>query len=112
MLLTTGRGKGVSESVSMQYEALVRPEEFTQLVPGEAFVMSNNGVFKVKIPEVVLRKDDEGITFPRFRMASKMGLNVSEHTRSSAGKKAAHAAANPPEGDFHAPEGSPLASNS
>lgn len=96
MLLTSGRGKGVSESISMQYEALIRPEEFGNLGLGEAFVISNDGTFKVKIPYVKLQKDSEGMDFPRFRMPARQGLSVAERLRGS-GVKPAAATLNPGE---------------
>lgn len=89
MLLTTGRGRGTSKSVSYAYEAVARPEDFTSLIPGEAIFIGKNGVYKLKIPEVVLKQDSEGIDFPRFRMPSKAGLGLAEkyHTFSSSLKQ-------------------------
>lgn len=91
MLAATGRGRGMSESISMQYEAIIRPEDFGNLDLGEAFVISKLGTFKVRIPEVVLSKDDEGLDFPRFRMPARQGLNVAERLRGSGARPQAPA---------------------
>jgi intracellular multiplication protein IcmO len=78
MLLTTGRGRGTSRSVSYAYDAIARPEDFRALVPGEAIFIGKNGVYKLKIPEVVLKQDSEGLDFPRFKMPAKRGLALAD----------------------------------
>jgi hypothetical protein len=88
-LQTGGRGRNTSTSVSMQYDAVVRPEEFGDLDQGEGILIGREGVFKLRVPEVILKKDNEGLDFPKFRMPVRQGLDLAGkyHTFSGGGQK-------------------------
>lgn len=88
MLRTSGRGRGTSQQVKMEYNAIVRPEDFRALVPGEAVFIGKDGVYKLRVPEIILKKDNEGIDFPRFRMAARQGLGLAEKYHSFGGAPA------------------------
>lgn len=83
MILANSRGRSVSESIKTSYDAIIRPDEFKSLQPGEAFFVGKDGVYKIRVPEVILKKDGEGIDFPRFRMPTRTGLDMA-HKRSTA----------------------------
>lgn len=78
MLLTTNRGRGYSKSTRVEYDAVARPEDFTNLKTGEAIYMGPSGVMKLKIPFVKLKKDGEALDFPRFRMPLVPGIGLAE----------------------------------
>jgi hypothetical protein len=88
-LQTGGRGRNTSTSVSMQYDAVVRPEEFGDLDQGEGILIGREGVFKLRVPEVILKADTEGLDFPKFRMPVRQGLDLAGkyHSFSGSGQK-------------------------
>jgi type IV secretory pathway TraG/TraD family ATPase VirD4 len=75
------RSSSTSISVSEKREAVIPPEEFKSLNPGQAFYLGKTGVYKLRVPEVVLRQDEEGIDFPRFRMPERQGLSLTDKYR-------------------------------
>jgi len=79
MLLTSNRGRGFSKSTRVEYDAIARPEDFSNLKTGEGIYMGPSGVLKIKVPLVKLGSDrSEEIEFPRFRMPLVNGLAVAE----------------------------------
>jgi len=78
ILLTSNRGRGYSKSTRLEYDAIVRPEDFGNLKTGEGIYMGPSGVVKIRVPRVKLGKDGDGIDFPRFRMPPVNGLAVAE----------------------------------
>jgi intracellular multiplication protein IcmO len=80
-LLASHRSKSTSTSISEKYDATIRPEEFKALPPGEAFYLGKDGVYKLRVPQVIMGQDDEGLDFPRFRMPARQGLGLAEGYR-------------------------------
>ncbi len=78
MLLTSDRGRGYSKSTRVEYDAVARPEDFTNLKTGEAIYMGPMGVLRLKIPFVELRKGGEELDFPRFRMPLVNGVGLAD----------------------------------
>lgn len=78
MLITSNRGKGMSTSTRVEYDAVARPEDFSNLKVGEGIYMGPSGVMKIKVPLVKLGKASGEIEFPRFRMTPSPGLAVAE----------------------------------
>ncbi len=78
MLRTTNRGRGYSKSTRVEYDAIARPEDFSNLKVGEGIFIGQHGVFKLKIPRVILKQDGGEIDFPRFHMPPVTGLGVHE----------------------------------
>ena len=78
MLLTSNRSKSVSTSVKEEYDAVARPEDFSNLKVGEGIYMGPSGVMKIRVPLVKLGKNNGEIEFPRFRMPPVPGLAVAE----------------------------------
>ncbi len=70
------RGKSTSQSVTVKYDTVIRADEFMNLPVGQSFFLCNQGVYKLKIPEVSVRKESGKIQFPRFRMPTRQGLNM------------------------------------
>lgn len=75
---TSNRGKGVSTSTRTEYDAVARPEDFSNLKVGEGIYMGPSGVTKIKVPYVKLGSNNGEIEFPRFRMPPVQGLAVAE----------------------------------
>jgi hypothetical protein len=78
MLLTTNRGRGYSKSTRVEYDAVARPEDFSNLKTGEAIYMGPSGVLKVKVPLIQLKKDAENLDFPQFKLPPVQGLGMAE----------------------------------
>lgn len=78
MLRTSNRGKSVSTSIRVEYDAVARPEDFSNLKVGEGIYMGPSGVMKIKVPLVKLGRASGDIEFPRFRMPPTPGLAVAE----------------------------------
>lgn len=79
MLLTSNRGRGYSKSTRVEYDAIARPEDFSNLRTGEGIYMGPGGsVLKIKVPLVKLGKGGGDLDFPRFRMPPVAGLGVAE----------------------------------
>ncbi len=78
MLYTANRGRSVSTSTRVEYDAVARPEDFSNLKVGEGIYMGPSGVMKIRVPLVKLAKNGEEIVFPRFRMTPVPGLAVAE----------------------------------
>ncbi len=78
MLRTGGRGRSHTESKSMSYEAIVRPEEFRTLGKGEAIYIGRQDVLKIQVPLLTYDNSNKSLDFPRFRMLSKQGLDMEE----------------------------------
>ncbi|PZP40006.1 MAG: hypothetical protein DI585_02320 [Pseudomonas fluorescens] len=78
MLATTNRGRGVSKSIRVEYDAVARPEDFSNLKVGEGIYMGPSGVVKIHVPLVKLGRATGEIEFPRFRMPATPGLAVAE----------------------------------
>jgi hypothetical protein len=89
LLRTGGRGRGTATQIKMEYDAVVRPEEFGALTQGEGIFIGMDGVFKIRVPEVVLKQDNEGLDFPRFRMPVRPGLDLQSkyHTFGGGGRR-------------------------
>ena len=43
---------------------------------GEGILIGREGVYKLRVPEVLLKNDGEGLDFPRFRMPVAQGLDL------------------------------------
>ncbi|MFZ2619946.1 MAG: type IV secretory system conjugative DNA transfer family protein [Alphaproteobacteria bacterium] len=85
ILRTGSRGRDYSKSISYDYEAIVRPEEFANLdvMKGEAIFMGQGEVFKLKVPLVQVprlpyKSDAEALDFPRFNMPFRRGLGMAD----------------------------------
>ncbi len=78
MLRTSNRGRSISTSTKLEYDAVARPEDFSNLKPGEGIYMGQRGVLKIKVPLVKLGRATGDIDFPRFRMPACPGLAVAE----------------------------------
>lgn len=78
MLFTGNRGRGYSKQTRVEYDAIARPEDFSNLKVGEGIYMGPRGVVKIRVPLVKLAKSSEDIDFPRFRMPPIEGLGVAE----------------------------------
>ena len=78
MVAATNRGRSVSTSKRVEYDAVARPEDFSNLKVGEGIYMGPSGVMKIRVPLVKLNKSGEEIQFPRFRMTPVPGLAVAE----------------------------------
>jgi intracellular multiplication protein IcmO len=78
MLLTSNRGRGYSKSTRVEYDAVARPEDFSNLKVGEGIYIGPRGVMRVRVPLIKLRKDGEDIDFPRFRMPPVVGIGLSD----------------------------------
>ena len=85
MVRAGGRGRGYSKSVSSDYQAIARPEDFANLdtQQGEAIYIGKNEVLKLKvpyvdIPELKYASDEEALDFPRFKMTHERGLAMAE----------------------------------
>lgn len=85
MLRTGGRGRNYGRSVSMKYDAIVRPEDFRNLDTGEAIFIGRQDVLKLRVPHVQLDKTNKDLDFPRFRMPHVQGLAVAEKYHSFSG---------------------------
>lgn len=77
-LRTGSRGRGHSKSISQQYQAIVRPEDFRTLGDGEAIYIGRSEVLKLQVPLVHLNVEDKEIDMPRFRMPARNGLGIAE----------------------------------
>ncbi len=83
-LRTGGRGHSMSVSRSYKYDAIVRPEDFRNLKPGEAIYMGRNRrdgvelqeVIKLRVPLLSFKMIDSNLDMPRFRMPHREGLGV------------------------------------
>lgn len=78
MLLTSNRGRGYSQSTRVEYDAIARPEDFSNLKVGEGIYIGEAGVVRLRVPLVKLLKDTGKIDFPRFRMPPKAGLSMAD----------------------------------
>ena len=78
VLRTGSRGRGHSKSISQQYSAIVRPEDFRTLNDGEAIYIGRSEVLKLQVPLVHLNVEDKEIDMPRFRMPARSGLGIAE----------------------------------
>ena len=78
MVRAGSRGKSVSTSIRVEYDAVARPEDFSNLKVGEGIYMGPSGVMKIKVPLVKLGRATGEIDFPRFRMPPAPGLAVAE----------------------------------
>ena len=78
MVVANNRSKSVSTSVKEEYDAVARPEDFSNLKVGEGIYMGPSGVIKIRVPLVKLGKNSGEIEFPRFRMPPVPGLAVAE----------------------------------
>jgi hypothetical protein len=79
MLLTSNRGRGYSKSTRVEYDAIARPEDFSNLKVGEGIYIGPDGVLKIKVPLVKFPKStSDVIDFPRFRMPEVNGLAMAE----------------------------------
>jgi hypothetical protein len=88
MVIANNRGRGMTTSTRVEYDAIARPEDFSNLKPGEGIYMGPGGsVLKIKVPLVKLGRSGGDLDFPRFRMPPVAGLSVSEkyHLFSSSG---------------------------
>ena len=78
MIQAGSRGRNYSKSISYDYEALVRPEDFANLAVGEAVYIGVNEVLKIKVPYVEVPRlggtEQEQLDFPRFKMPKRQGL--------------------------------------
>lgn len=77
-LRTGGRSRSHSKSISMGYDAIVRPEDFRNLQDGEAIFIGRSDVYKIKVPLVTLNQDNKSLDFPKFRRPYKEGLCIAE----------------------------------
>jgi hypothetical protein len=84
-LQTGGRGRTTSTSSKMEYDAVIRPEDFGALEQGEGVFIGAGGVFKIKVPEVILKADSEGMDFPKFRMPVRQGLDLAKKYQTFSG---------------------------
>jgi hypothetical protein len=87
VLRTGGRGRSFGKSVSMKYDAVVRPEDFRNLETGEAIYIGRQDVLKLIVPHVQFKITDDSLDFPRFRMPYKQGLAVAEKYDTFSGGK-------------------------
>jgi len=89
LLRTGGRGSGVTTTTTMDYDAIVRPEDFRNLETGEAIFIGRSDVLKMKVPYVGLKNDGHGLNFPRFNLPQKEGLSLADkyHTFSASEKR-------------------------
>ncbi len=80
MVKAGGRGRSHSESVTYDYQALIRPEEFGRMNVGEAFYLSEDSILKVKVPlvevPIIEGTEDEKLDFPRFKIPQCQGLDM------------------------------------
>ncbi|MDD9911529.1 MAG: TraM recognition domain-containing protein [Alphaproteobacteria bacterium] len=83
MVRTGGRGRGYTKSISYDYEAIVRPEDFANLdtQKGEAIYIGKSEVLKLRVPYVQVpmleyESDEEALDFPRFKMSHRRGLAI------------------------------------
>ncbi len=78
MLITSNRGRGISTSTRVEYDAVARPEDFSNLKAGEGIYMGPRGVYKIRVPLLKLNQQGGDIVFPKFRMPATPGLAVAE----------------------------------
>lgn len=78
VLRTGSRGRGYGKSISLTYDAIVRPEDFRNLNDGEAIYIGRSEVLKLQVPLVHLNREDKEIDMPRFRMPHRQGIGIAE----------------------------------
>ncbi len=85
VLKTGSRGRGHGKSISYDYGAIVRPEDFKNLGPGEGIYIGQKQILKIQVPLLTLNLEDKNIDMPRFSMPEKEGLGIAQMYESLGG---------------------------